>query len=304
VTMSEQTLVSNDCRDPRTGGEGYPLRARWSFGIGLVWCSALMGLIGLIGGSPTRAQPTQRAAVEITFHDTKGSLELRGSLYRPEGPGPFPAVVALHGCSGIRPLIHHWASTLRQWGYAALLVDSFTPRGQTNICNQGFTVDPQYARMPDAYAAQAYLAQQPFVDSQRIGLMGWSHGGWTTLYAVDSIYLTGLHVTPFQAAIAFYPWCLPQLRHLNAPLLILIGDADDWTPASRCQAMLRQSETLGGKMVDRITLQVYPGAHHAFDGFTPPRPYYGHTVGRHPEAAVQAEAEVKRFLAQHLAMKP
>jgi dienelactone hydrolase len=34
-------------------------------------------------------------------------------------------------------------------------------------------------RMPDAYAAQAYLARQPFIDTQRIGLMGWSHGGWT-----------------------------------------------------------------------------------------------------------------------------
>jgi dienelactone hydrolase len=88
------------------------------------------------------------------------------------------------------------------------------------------------------------------------------------------------------------------------PLLILIGDADDWTPASRCRDMLRQSEALGEKAADRITLQVYPGAHHAFDSFTPPSPSYGHTVGRQPEAAVQAEAEVKRFLAQHLALKP
>ena len=46
--------------------------------------------------------------------------------------------------------LHQWASTLHQWGYVVLLVDSFTPRGQTNICNVGFRVDPQYARMPDA----------------------------------------------------------------------------------------------------------------------------------------------------------
>jgi dienelactone hydrolase len=121
---------------------------------------------------------------------------------------------------------------------------------------------------------------------------------------VDSIYLTGLHVTPFQAAIAFDPWCLAQLRQLNALLLILVGEADDWTPASRCQDMLRQSEQLREKMADRITLRVYPGAHHAFDSLPPPSTYYGHTVSRHPEAAVQAEPEVKRFLAQHLALKP
>jgi dienelactone hydrolase len=186
----------------------------------------------------------------------------------------------------------------------ALLVDSFTPRGQTNICDDVFRVDPQYARMPDAYAAKAYLARQPFVAAQQIGLIGWSHGGWTTLYAVDAIYLTGINITPFQVAIAFYPWCLPQLRQVNAPLLILIGEADAWTPASRCQDMLRQSERLGEQMADRITLRVYPGAPHAFDSLTPPSTYHGHTVGRHPEAAGQADAEVKRFLAQHLAIKP
>jgi dienelactone hydrolase len=280
------------------------MRARLSSIIGMVLCCTLMGVIGLMGGALAPAQPSASAAVAITFPDTKGTLELRGVLYRPDGPGPFPAVVALHRCRGIRPRLHQWASTLHQWGYAVLLVDSFTPRGQTIICNEGFRVDPQYARMPDAYAAQAYLARQPFVDPQRIGLMGWSHGGWTTLYAVDSIYLTGRHITPFQAAIAFYPWCLPQLRQLNAPLLILIGEADDWTPASRCQKMLRQTEQLGEQTVGRITLRVYPGAHHALDSFTPPSAYYGHTIGRHPEAAMQAEVEVKRFLAQHLALKP
>jgi dienelactone hydrolase len=280
------------------------MRARRSAAIGLVWCSTLMGLIGLMGTPPAPAQPSVSAAVEITFPATGDTLELRGWLYRPDGPGPFPAVVALHGCGGIRPRLHQWASTLHQWGYVVLLVDSFTPRGQTIICKEGFRVDPQYARMPDAYAAQAYLARQPFVDPQRIGLMGWSHGGWTTLYAVDSIYLTRLQVSPFQAAIAFYPPCLPQLRQLNAPLLILIGEVDDWTPASRCREMLRQSELVGEQTAHRITLRVYPGAHHAFDSLTPPSTYYGHTVGRHPEAAVQAEAEVKRFLAQHLALKP
>jgi dienelactone hydrolase len=268
---------------------------------GLVVWGALIGLLGVLGMSHASAQP---AAVEVTFPDLASTLQLRGSLYRPDGSGPFPAVVALHGCGGIGPRLHQWASTLQQWGYVVLLVDSFTPRGQANICDDVFRVDPQYARMPDAYAAKAYVARQPFVAAQQIGLMGWSHGGWTTLYAVDAIYLTGINIPPFQAVIAFYPWCLPQLRQVNAPLLILIGEADDWTPAARCRDMLRQSAQLGEQTADRITLRVYPGAPHAFDSLTPPRPYYGHTVGRHPEAAGQAEAEVKRFLAQHLVLKP
>jgi dienelactone hydrolase len=272
--------------------------------VGLVVWGALMGLLGVLGASQAPTQPTPTAAVEVTFPDLAGTLQLRGDLYRPDGSGPFPAVVALHGCGGMGPRPHRWASTLRQWGYVALLVDSFTPRGQANICDDVFRVDPQYARMPDAYAAKAYLARQPFVAAQRIGLMGWSHGGWTTLYAVDAIYLTGINIPPFPAAIAFYPWCLPQLRQLNAPLLILIGEADDWTPAARCRDMLRQSAQLGEQTADRLTLRVYPGAPHGFDSLTPPRPYYGHTVGRHPEAAGQAEAEVKQFLAQHLGLRP
>jgi dienelactone hydrolase len=271
---------------------------------GMVVRVALMGLMGLTGVSPTHAQTTKTSSIEITFPDAEGTLQLRGHLYRPDGLGPFPAVVMLHGCAGIRPRLHQWGHTLQQWGYVALLVDSFTPRSQTNMCDDVFRVDPQYARMPDAYAAKAYLVRQPFVDAQQIALMGWSHGGWTTLYAVDTIYLSGIRAMPFQAAVAFYPWCVPQLHQLNAPLLILIGEADDWTPASRCQDMLIQSERLGGKTAYGVTLQVYPGAHHAFDSLTPPSTYYGHTIGRHPEAAVQAEAEVKRFLAQYLAIKP
>jgi dienelactone hydrolase len=158
--------------------------------------------------------------------------------------------------------------------------------------------------MPDAYAAQAYLARQPFVDGNWIAVMGWSHGGSTTLYTVDNIYLDKINAAPFKAALAFYPGCVPRLLRMNAPLLILIGEEDDWTLASRCKDMVSQSEHWGDKTAYGVTLKVYPGAHHGFDSLTPLGSYYGHTCGRHPEAAAQAEEEVKWFLAQHLGMKP
>jgi dienelactone hydrolase len=258
----------------------------------------------LIRADSAYAQTPGMAAVAVTFPDTAGQLQLPGHLYRPDGPGPFPAVVGLHGCGGIRPVHHRWAHTLQQWGYVALLVDSFSPRGKTNICDSTSSVDPRYARMPDAYAAKAYLASQPFVDGTRIAVMGWSHGGSTALYAVDNIYLASLNAVPFTAAIALYPGCLLRLLRLNAPLLILIGADDDWTLASRCTAMVSQSEQWGDKTAYGVTLKTYPGAHHGYDGLVPPRSYYGHTVGRHPEAAAQAEVEVKRFLAQHLSVPP
>jgi dienelactone hydrolase len=52
--------------------------------------------------------------------------------------------------------------------------------------------------------------------------MGWSHGGSTTIQTLS--YKTA---DPFQAAVAFYPGCHSPLTGLNAPLLILIGGADD-----------------------------------------------------------------------------
>src|SRR5262245_23309900 len=103
-------------------------------------------LTGLIGVNPAHGQTTSTAAVDVTFPDMKGQLLLTGQLYRPDGSEPFPAVVALHGCGGIGPNLHRWAHTLQQWGYVVLLVDSFSPRGKTNICDSTRSVDPQYVR--------------------------------------------------------------------------------------------------------------------------------------------------------------
>ena len=244
--------------------------------------------------STARAQ-APAAPIDVTFPGVDRTLALTGHLYRPEGSGPFPAVVLLHGCGGIALTHHGWAERLRRWGYVALLVDSFGPRGETNVCDT-MNVDVQYARMPDAYAAYAYLAGQSLVASARIGVIGWSHGGSTTLYAVDDVYLSKLGRDRFRVAIAFYPGCLLRLQRLNAPLLILIGDEDDWTTAARCRRM----EVDPGEP-HRVSLKVYPGAHHGFDRIEAgARVYLGHTLERHPEAAIDAEEQVQRFLARYL----
>jgi dienelactone hydrolase len=241
------------------------------------------------------AARAQATAVDITFAGMDGSLALTGQIRRPDGAGPFPALVLLHGCGGITPTNQLWAETLRRWGYVTLLVDSFGPRGKTNICENG-GVDPQYARMPDAYAAPGYLAAQPFVAAGKIGLIGWSHGGMTTLYAVDDVYLTRLGRDRFAAAIAFYPGCLSRLQRLNVPLLILIGEEDDWTTAARCKRMEVEAATSHA-----VTLTIYPGAYHGFDRpASDSRVYLGHRLERHEEAASDAERRVRQFLTRYL----
>jgi dienelactone hydrolase len=256
-------------------------------------------LIVFIGAYPAEPQTGNRVS-GVRFQAPEHPVELAGEMYRPDGGGPFPALVLLHGCGGIDARDRRWAEMLAEWGYLTLLVDSFTARGHKNVCDQPIKVDPQYARLPDAYAAQSYLAAQPFVDRTRIGVMGWSHGATTILYAVDDLYLHLPRIKPdaFKVAISFYPFCLNRLFQLNTALLILIGEEDDWTPAARCQKMQIDSGTPHG-----VTLRVYPGAYHGFDGLRPRGTYLGHIIGRHAEAAAKSIEEVKAFLSAHLPTK-
>jgi hypothetical protein len=156
----------------------------------------------LISVDQAYAQTPSMAAVAVTFPSCRGiSTALTGQgRFRP-----------WWGCMGVVALCPRTTAgptrCNKQWGYVALLVDSLSPRGTTNICDSPRSVDPQYARMPDAYAAKAYLARQPFVDDTRIAVMGWSHGGSTALYAVDNIYLDRINAVPFTAAIALSPEC-------------------------------------------------------------------------------------------------
>ena len=225
------------------------------------------------------------------------SVTLSAELIKPEGAGPFPAVVLMHGCNGLwRPWGDLWAGRLVRWGYVVLQVDSFGPRGYPNgICDAPLVVAPP-TRAADAHAAKDLLKELPFVDGDRIAVMGMSHGGGAALWSVENTYLVQLpRPDPFKAAIALYPWCDQQLYRLDAPLLVLIGEADDWAFAFKCERM-----DLVGPTDHAITLKIYPGATHAFDVDRPDREYLGHTIRFHPSAARDTEARMRAFLAEHL----
>src|SRR5207247_789901 len=68
-------------------------------------------------------------ATSVSFQSADQTTTVAGTLFKPDGSGPFPAVVLLHGCGGIRPHFVQWAGAIRDMGYVALLVDSFRPRG-------------------------------------------------------------------------------------------------------------------------------------------------------------------------------
>jgi dienelactone hydrolase len=244
---------------------------------------------------------TASAAEIISFKGTGTAAEpdplmLTAKLTRPGGDGPFPAVVMLHGCGGIlRKRDNSWAQRLTNWGYVALQVDSFGPRGVTSVCadrSSNFRFIPK--RVRDAYDAKVCLSGLSFVDRNRISVMGWSHGGWAALRI-----LSEKERDPFRAAIAFYPWCDIPMEHLNAPLLILMGDADDWCPSKRCVSRIPSEKT-----THEITTRVYSGAYHDFDGKGVNRWAQGvtgsHYLLYNEEAAEDAIVQVKNFLEKYL----
>lgn len=195
---------------------------------------------------------------------SKGPFTAR--LLRPAGAGPFPAVVALHGCGGLwssRGLLRSretdWADRFLAAGYAVLYPDSFTARGLREVCTGGGerSVFPK-DRAEDALAAGEWLAVQPFIDRRRLALMGWSHGAMAVLWAVRPGFMGKPPL--FRTAIAFYPGCR-QIDRLEGwqpsiPLTLLIGSADDWTRPGPCRSLAKRT---GFRFIE------YEGAYHGFD---------------------------------------
>lgn len=218
----------------------------------------LLVLAGL-GASGARAE-TERIAFPAS------GVTLTGVLSVPGGGGRKPAVVAMHGCGGFQangapmPRDADWAERWRQAGYIVLQPDSFSARGYAGgVCRQPNSGATPAIRADDAVAAAAWLAARPDVDAGRMALVGWSHGGTT------SLHVAGRAGNPFQRIVAFYPGCrgfLASQRWQPArPLMILHGEADDWTPIAPCRAL---SERFG------FTLNAFENAHHGFD--TPDQP--------------------------------
>ena len=97
---------------------------------------------------------------------------LQGDLAKPDGAGPFPAVVGLHGCAGMHDTTkQRLADELVAWGYVVLLVDSFATRGIDQACTSGGLTN-FFNRRQDAYGALVLLGRQTFVDPRRVAAVG------------------------------------------------------------------------------------------------------------------------------------
>jgi dienelactone hydrolase len=218
-------------------------------------------------------------------------LRLTGRFAVPEGSGPFPAIVQLHGCEGAIPTRDEaWLERFTGWGFAVLRLDSLGPRGKTSVCSDP-DVLPSFNRAVDAYAAKDWLTGRPEIDPNRIVLAGWSQGGSAVVSALGappSAFGAREGTKPFLAGIAFYPYCVSP-NEVRAPILILVGDADTYTHVSLCREMSHYP---------MIRLEVYPGAHQGFDIPGPDPVMLERGIRHSPQAEAAAVRAVKSLVGE------
>jgi len=218
------------------------------------------------GSTITFESVTPKRIKDFVERTVDNKVSITGRLAFPEGTtSGVPAVVILHGSSGVNPGERVWAQRLNSMGFASFVVDSFTGRGITNT-EADQTQLSMAAGIADAYFALRLLAADPRIDKRKISLMGFSRGGIAALYSALEPFRTAvieddLH---FAAHIAFYPGCGISYAsaHLDgAPILMLLGGKDNYTPAAPCVTYASDLRRKGA----RVTLKTYPDAYHGFD---------------------------------------
>lgn len=263
-------------------------------------------LVGLFLGLSAHAGAQTRVALQVE----PATIDAYYYPVKTEVAQTAPVIVALHGCGGMldnqgKPngRVRSYVRLLHGQGWHVLFVDSLSGRGFKTVCGQSGTTVSPLDRVPDVQAAVAWLVAQPGVDTQRIGVLGWSHGGSLAVLAADK----GVrYAAEPKAIVAFYPGCgaltIPANWHPQRSLQLLLGSDDDWTAPAPCQSLAR-------RFPERVQQHTFEGAGHGFDGETPVRPMVigagtrrgEHTVhvGRHEPSAEASRQRAIAFFNGH-----
>ena len=218
----------------------------------------------------------------------------RMMLLKPEGDGPFPAVVLGHQCGGLvfsktNPKAANWsmlawAQDFVRQGYVTLLIDFMGPREAFNICQlpqNGVT----FGRTTKDFLQSAeHLRRLPYVNPNQLAMVGFSQGALIAFFANSASIRNEFKLGPgFNAYVSFYPYCgyarngfgnyagnVVQ-EDLDKPHLVFTGGKDNETPAEDCEKLLTPLAQKGAP----IQYQSYPDATHCWDckslnGFSKP----------------------------------
>ena len=239
-------------------------------------------------------QAVLAAPQTVYFRSADGRTALTGYLFQPSKPGPWPAIVMLHGrggpyssndnedcsfvgagtvspCNADTLSKRHamWGAYWSARGYLALLPDSFGPRGKAHGFGRFTHGDPDRAdvneisvRPLDAEGALAYLRGRSDVVAGQIYLQGWSNGGSTAL----NVMIRQGRQAGYRGALVFYPGCgqsalLASTILTTAPIAMFMGAEDEEVSPALCQRVADRSRQAGSP----IDVTLYPGATHDFD---------------------------------------
>jgi dienelactone hydrolase len=273
--------------------------------------SAIIALALLAVAKPAAAAPLP---VPQAFEIPSGAATLHAQLFKPEGNGPFPVVIALHGCGGlsghaepVQVRYRDWAEELLKDGKAVLFPDSYGSRELGPQCHvKERRITARRERVADILAARQWLMQQAWAAQDRITLLGWANGASAVLWAVRPQLLLHHAEPDFRSAVAFYPDCRLSSGlgwSARVPTLVLIGAKDDVSSPSACRQMVDGAH--GRSALTRIV--VYPTAYHDFDRANLPV----QAIGPNPDAAdpekghvgtdTEARADSQKLVAEWLA---
>ena len=215
-----------------------------------------------------RAEPSslEQINAELRAHDR---------MYTPIGEGPFPVMLFFHGCSG--PTLTHeedWAEFLNANGVAVLAVDSYTGRDidWNDVCN--FEKLTPWERASDVLATLSYVRDLDQIDSNRIGLMGFSHGAislWSLLeYESDQTPPINLENWPDDAldgvstVFSFYGGCAGRW---TTPVVMVsfLGGEDRYIDESTCVEYVARNPDRS----EFARYEIYANATHTFDHAAP-----------------------------------
>ncbi len=221
---------------------------------------------------------TEAQAKTTTLPELESALVPHLRFYIPDGPGPFPATLFLHGCSG--PTLSHekdWGRFHRDRGAVMIAVDSLAPRelkGQP-VCDLQVLTGRE--RAADVLAALAHARELPYVDPQRLALMGFSHGAWT----IWELFVLGSHsraplglaewpgggLRGVRAAFLFYGPCL-EAWTVAIPTVTFLAGADRYIDAQAC---IDYAEELSPSPDEPLlfSYRLFEGATHTFDHARP-----------------------------------
>jgi len=232
------------------------------------------GAIFCLAAGAVHGQSTTRYA-DLVY--SSGGLRIQAYLYKPDGDGPFPAVIYNHGSRVGREResvpFEHIGALLTRAGYVVLVPErrgygrSDGPSWPEAVGrDRGRFVPRLREETEDVLAAADYLRAQPFLHAKRLGIMGWSFGGVVTMFAVSRSPLFAAAINQAGGALTWDD--VPDIRvapieaaeRSTTPTLLQVAENDRTTASiTTVGAILERRGVAHRTMVYAPFLPAQPG---------------------------------------------